>query len=197
MARNEVVFDVETKKIFSDVGGRTHPGRLGVSVVGVYYYATGTFKAYAENELKYFFESIASADRLIGFNIKNFDIPVLQPYATYDISRIPAFDLLEDIANVLGFRISLDSLAKATLKSEKSGDGLNAVKLYRAGRMDELKAYCLQDVALTKDLYEFAKKEKKLYFYSPIGQLKEVSLSVPEPKSLTAPAIPNFQSVLF
>jgi len=197
MKFNEIVFDVETKKAFSDVGGRTNPERLGVSVVGAYFYKDDAFRSFTENELKYFFEEIASAERIIGFNINNFDLPVLQPYASFDLKSLPALDLLEDLSKVLGYRVSLDSLSWATLGAGKSGDGLNAIKLYREGKMDELKKYCLQDVKLTRDLYEFAKKEKKLYFLSPLGQKKEVVFFARDPISRGVSGTFDFQSALF
>ena len=197
MKFNEIVFDVETKKAFSDVGGRTNPERLGVSVVGAYFYKDDSFHSFAENELKYFFEEMASAERIIGFNINNFDLPVLQPYASFDLKSLPALDLLEDLAKTLGYRVSLNSLSQATLGAGKSGDGLNAIKLYREGKTDELKSYCLQDVKLTRDLYEFAKKENKLYFLSPLGQKKEVAFFAREPISREISGTFDFQSALF
>jgi len=196
MKFNEIVFDVETKKAFSDVGGRANPERLGVSVVGAYFYKDDSFRSFTENELKYFFEEMASAERIIGFNINNFDLPVLQPYASFDLKSLPALDLLEDLAKTLGYRVSLDSLSQATLGAGKSGDGLNAIKLYREGKIDELKKYCLQDVKLTRDLYEFAKKESKLYFLSPLGQKKEVVFAR-DPISRRVSGTFDFQSALF
>jgi len=197
MKFNEVVFDVETKKAFSDVGGRMNPERLGVSVVGAYFYKDDSFRSFIESELKYFFEEIASVERIIGFNINNFDIPVLQPYSSFNLKSLPALDLLEELSKVLGYRVSLDSLSQATLGAGKSGDGLNAIKLYRENRIDELKKYCLQDVKLTRDLYEFAQKEKKLYFLSPLGQKKEVNFFVSEPIRKEISGAFNFQSALF
>ena len=63
--------------------------------------------------------------------------------------------------------------------------------------MDELKKYCLQDVKLTRDLYEFAKKEKKLYFLSPLGQKKEVVFFARDPISRGVSGTFDFQSALF
>lgn len=197
MKFKEIVFDVETKKAFSEVGGRMNYEKLGISVVGAYFYEDNTFRAYTENELKYFFEKLAAADRLIGFNIKGFDIPVLQPYATFNLNSLPTLDLMDEAAKLLGYRISLDSLSQATLKSGKTGDGLKAIKLFKEGRIQEIKDYCLQDVRLTRDLYEYAKREHRLYFLSPLGQRKELSIEIHEPIKSETPHILKFQTALF
>jgi DEAD/DEAH box helicase domain-containing protein len=65
------------------------------------------------------------------------------------------FDLLESLQESLGYRIGLDNVAQATLKTGKIAHGLDAIEFYRSGRMQELKDYCQEDVRLTRDLYEF------------------------------------------
>ena len=47
---DKVVFDIETKNWFDEVGGREHLDRLDVSVVGVYSYADDAYRAYDETE---------------------------------------------------------------------------------------------------------------------------------------------------
>ena len=61
-------------------------------------------------------------------------------------------------------RISLDSLAQATLGSGKLGSGLDALEYYRAGDWERLERYCLEDVKLTRDLYEYAEKNGQLLY---------------------------------
>jgi DEAD/DEAH box helicase domain-containing protein len=57
-------------------------------------------------------------------------------------------------------------VAQATLQCSKSGSGWDAIKLFREGRMDELKKYCIDDVRLTKDIYEYGLKNGKILFTS-------------------------------
>ena len=66
----------------------------------------------------------------------------------------------------LGHRVSLDHLAQATLGSKKSGHGFLAIEYFRSQQWDKLESYCLDDVRLTKDLYDYALKNKKLLFQS-------------------------------
>lgn len=53
---------------------------------------------------------------------------------------------------------SLDSICTATLNHKKNGHGENAVDLFRSKRIKDLLEYNLQDVRLTKQLYDFIKK---------------------------------------
>lgn len=164
---NEIVFDVETKKSFDEVGGRNNLAALGVSVLGAYFYRDGSFKAYEEHELPEFEKELQQADRVIGFNIHNFDLPVLQPYMKQmALNTLPTLDIFDDVTAKLRHRISLDALSKATLGAQKSGHGLEALQWFREGRIQEVKDYCLKDVELTRDLYEFGKAHGHLLFDS-------------------------------
>ena len=64
----------------------------------------------------------------------------------------------------LGFRVSLSSLARGTLDTDKSGDGLQAITWYREGKMDQLTAYCGDDVEITRKLYEYGREKGYVFF---------------------------------
>jgi len=53
---------------------------------------------------------------------------------------------------------SLDGISTATLNHKKNGHGEDAVELFKTKRILELVQYNLQDVRLTKQLYDFIKK---------------------------------------
>lgn len=53
---------------------------------------------------------------------------------------------------------SLDTLCRRTLGISKNGDGALAPKLFQDGNFYELLQYNLQDVRMTKDLFEFVQK---------------------------------------
>jgi len=162
---NTIVLDLETQKTFDEVG-RANLHKLKVSVVGTYDYLTGEYICYEEKEIHQLEERLKSCDLLIGFNIRRFDLPVLQPYLFTLADTIPVLDLLDEIERVRGHRVSLQSLAQASLEVSKSGQGIDAVEMFRRGQWDLLKKYCLDDVRITKDLYEYGKKKKKVYFIS-------------------------------
>ena len=156
--QNELVFDIETKKSFQEVGGKQNMHLLGVSVVGVYTYADDTLRCYEEKDFPFMEEVFRNASRIIGFNSKHFDVPVLQPHVKLPLISIPHLDLMEDIESYLGFRVSLDTLAKVNLGTAKSGHGLDAITWWREGNMKMLSKYCMDDVRITRDVYEFGKK---------------------------------------
>ena len=160
-----LVIDIETKKSFADVGGRDRLRELGIAVAGIYSYADDKFVALEEHELPRLGEMLARTERIIGFNIKLFDIPVMEPYlgaATF--ARIAVTDIFEDAQKFLGHRVGLDGVAKATLGVGKSGHGLEALEWFKQGRVEEVKKYCLDDVRLTRDLYEYGKKKGHVLF---------------------------------
>lgn len=169
MPLRQVVLDLETQKIFDEVGGR-NPADLGVSVAGVYFYENDEYICYEETRLPELELRLSKASRVIGFNIRRFDFPVLQPYLKHiDLGQMPHLDIMDDLEKTLGHRVSLQSVASATLGVGKSGSGLDAIHYYRSGDMEKLKKYCLDDVRLTKEIYEFGKKNGLVYYLSKDG----------------------------
>ncbi len=163
---NQVVLDLETKKSFDEVAGR-NPSELGVTVVGTYFYGNEAFKIFDEADLSQLELDLSSVTRVIGFNIRRFDFPVLQPYfKRLELSNIEILDLMDELEKKLGHRVSLNSVASATLHEKKSGSGLDAIDYYRRGDMESLRKYCLDDVRLTRDIYEFGKKFGHIYYLS-------------------------------
>jgi DEAD/DEAH box helicase domain-containing protein len=117
----------------------------------------------------------------VGFNNKGFDDQVISAYFP-EISKVNSFDILEVVANRLGFRVKLDNLAHATLGVGKSGDGLQAIEYYRQGKIEELRQYCLDDVKITQQLYEAGQQYGRLY-YSDLQGKKEVLVDFTPPRA--------------
>lgn len=156
---DKIVLDIETKDTFADVGGEGNLKNLSVSVVGVYSYREDAFFSYDEHHLADLGARLQTAGLVVGFSINRFDLPVLTKYFNFSLRPIPRLDLLEEIELVFGRRVGLDVLARANLNVGKTHHGLEAIDLYRAGNLEELKNYCLHDVKLTRDLYELARKQ--------------------------------------
>ena len=169
---NVIVLDLESKFTFDADGGREKFEALGISVAGVFDYEIGQYEAIEEKFLEKLEKRLTLKPLVVGFNIRRFDIPVLKPYLHFDPSGLPMLDIMEEIQNIVGHRVSLQSVAQATLGVGKSGDGLDAIKYYREGDIDKLKKYCLDDVRLTKELYEHGCKHKELFFMSKYGTSK-------------------------
>jgi DEAD/DEAH box helicase domain-containing protein len=154
----QVILDVETKKAFDDVGG-FFPDRLGISFVGVCVRqgltGKGEMQGYFEQDLPKLFPLLEKADVVIGFNVDGFDMQTFLPYYQADINKIPTLDIMIRIKDSIGHRISLDSVATETLGIGKSGNGLDAIKYYKNQEFEKLRDYCLQDVAVTRDVYDY------------------------------------------
>lgn len=160
-----LVLDVETQKSFDEVGGKAQARLLGISLVGVYDYETDSFDAYGEERMQELEELIKARGMIIGFNTKHFDYTVMQPYfKSVDLSSRSSLDILLEIEAGIGYRVKLERVAHATLGEGKSGHGLEAIRLWREGKIEELKKYCLDDVRITRDVYEFGKKHGEIWF---------------------------------
>lgn len=175
----QIVLDVETKKAFEEVGGY-FPDRLGVSFVGVCLRDTvsgkGEMKGFFEPDLPQLFPLLEQADVVIGFNIDGFDMQTLVPYYTGDIETIPTLDLMQRIKDTAGHRISLDAVAQETLGSGKSGSGLDAIKYYKNQDWERLKEYCLRDVEVTRDIYDYGLKKGIVKFRNKWNRLIECTV---------------------
>ena len=173
----KIVLDLETQKSFQEVGGRGKNHLLKVSVACIYDYSTDRYQAFEEYELPRLAPILQTADQIIGYNIKDFDFEVIQPYLNFNISEIPYLDLLVEIEKVLNHRIKLELVAQGTLGSGKSGSGLEALLYYKNGRMDLLKKYCTDDVKITKQIYDYALKNGKV-LYKDFFKTKEIPLKI-------------------
>lgn len=162
---NFVVLDVETQKGFHEVD-RKKLHLLKISCACIYDSRTDQYYEFEEKEMTKLEEYLKKADLIIGFNVRDFDMEVLQPYFMTPVKNFPILDILVEFEKVRGHRISLQSVAQATLKSSKSGSGWDALQLFKDGKMDELKKYCTDDVRITKDVYEYGLKHGKILFVS-------------------------------
>lgn len=189
---NEVIFDLETKKLFSDIEG-TNPADLEVSVVSLYQRQLnnkleeieGDIKSFWEEDFSKMWKIFQNADRIIGYNSKKFDCLALTPYADFPFIKLAHFDVFEIVRNALGRRISLDALAKETLGKEKSGIGTDAVDYWRKGNkksLEKLKKYCEMDVLITKEVYNFGLKEGYLKYSDKWNNQKRVEVNFSYPQ---------------
>ena len=175
-----IFLDVETKKTFEEVGG-FFPEKLGISFVGISIRdgmsGKGEMRGFFENDLPELFPILETADVVVGFNIDGFDMPTMVNYYSGDIAQIPTLDVMGRIKDSVGHRIGLDAVAKETLGIGKSGDGLDAIKYYRNGQFDKLRDYCLQDVVVTRDVYDYGLAKGKVKFRNRWNRLIECDVN--------------------
>lgn len=186
-----VVLDIETKYTFRDFD---EPKKLGISVAVIYDYQDNKGHAFFEKDVSKMFPLLERASYVIGYNVRSFDMNVLQGYYPGDVTNIQTFDMLDDIREKIGRRLALNDVINATLGKKKTGHGLMAIDMYREGRLDELRQYCLDDVMLTKELFDWGAAKGEINYLDEVGKQtikvewkkflegdakKEVSLTLP------------------
>ncbi|MFC1813189.1 DEAD/DEAH box helicase [Thermodesulfobacteriota bacterium] len=158
------VFDLETQRSAQEVGGWHRADLMGISCAVLYDSREDRYFEFLEDRLFEFIEHLGRLDLVVGFNIKRFDYQVLTGYSEFDFKTLHTLDILEDIYNHLGYRLSLAHLAAVTLGKKKTADGLQALRWWKQGRMQEIIEYCTADVAITRDLFLFGRENGYLLF---------------------------------
>lgn len=185
-----LVFDLETQYLAQEVGGWDYIDRMRLSV-GVSYSGTDRqFRIYTEPEVvalvarqwphdpvepvDALIEALLQADLIVGYNVLRFDYTVLRRYAQLPVEQLPTVDLLDYLYRRLGFRVSLESVAAATLGTSKMADGIQAVRWWRERNLTPLIRYCRYDVELTRDLYTFGRERGFVCYYDRMGRIQKV-----------------------
>lgn len=190
----KIVFDIETKNFFPDVGSND-PADLDISLVGIYDYDRNVYESFIEEEFPKLWDVLDKTDMLVSFNGDHFDIPILNKYYKKaergDLLKIRSLDVLKEIRQSYGRRMKLDQIAEGSLGINKSGQGGEALVWWKNGEVERVRKYCLDDVRITKDVYEYALKNKKLMFkegpftkeikldvkhWEPVSEIKTQSL---------------------
>ncbi len=164
------VLDIETQRSAQEVGGWHRADLMGISCAVLYDSRQDAYFEFLENQVDRLIGQISSLDLLVGFNIKRFDYQVLSHYTDTDFSRFNTLDILEQVHDRLGYRLSLDHLAGNTLGIEKSGNGLQALAWWKEGKISEILQYCRADVKITRDLFLFGRENGYLLFKNKAGQ---------------------------
>ena len=174
---NIVYFDAETQKLFNEVGGRD-ASKLLLACGVTWSSARNDFAVYWEKDASALVAELKAADRVVGFNIIGFDYEVLKPYARNENFRaFRTTDMLQDIYRTLQFRLSLDTIARATLGTTKTADGIQSVEWFRNGELDKVAEYCKSDVDITRRVYEFGRDNGFVHYYSKLGSKLKVAVN--------------------
>jgi DEAD/DEAH box helicase domain-containing protein len=170
----EITFDIETANLIP-VMSRQELHRLDLAVVAIHDSETGEYSSYSQEELPQLWSIIEKADVLIGYNSEGFDIPLLNNYYPGDLTKIRSLDLMNEVYKTLGRRLRLQNLAEATLGHGKSADGIKAVEWWQQGLYDKVREYCIQDVRVTRELYDHALTHGVLK-YKDLRTVKDIKL---------------------
>lgn len=165
-----VLFDLETLRSAAEVGGWGNSHLMGISLGVAYHLEEDRFHIFPESRVQDLHDLLRAASLVVGFNIRRFDYSVLRGYTGEDYARtLPTLDLLDEVRARLGFRLGLDHLARETLGTAKSGDGLKCLEWVREGRLDLVESYCKKDVEILRDLFLHGRREGCVYYRDKAG----------------------------
>lgn len=168
---NIVFFDLETQKSSEEVGGWANARLMKVSLGVTYSTTRGTYEIYGHWRVNELAEELRRADLVVGYNIAGFDYEVLAGHHPFfDPAQVRTLDLLWDVQKVVPHRLSLDAIATATLGIEKTGDGLQALRWFREGKLMEIAEYCCYDVKITRLVYEYGREHHQVHYTDRYGR---------------------------
>ncbi len=175
--KNIVYFDLETQKSADEVGGWDKIRDMRMSIGVTYSTARGTYEIYSEKRVNELIRELQRADLVVGFNNLRFDYEVLHGYTVLDLTQVPTLDMLVEVQRILQHRLSLDSIASATLGLEKTSEGLLALAWFKEGRMAEIAEYCCFDVKITKLVHEYGAAHRQLFYKNRFGARLSVAIN--------------------
>ena len=171
------VLDIETRRSADEVGGWDRAHQMGISCAVLYDAAADRDFTYYQDNARELVEHLASLDLIVGFNVKRFDYTVISGHVNYPFKSLPTLDILEVVHSHLGYRLSLDHLARVTLGRNKSANGLAALKWWKEGKIDKIVAYCREDVAITNEIYRFGRENQYLLFENKAGHTVRIPVA--------------------
>jgi DEAD/DEAH box helicase domain-containing protein len=152
-----LVLDVETQYLSEEVpGGWNAVEKFGVALVVTWDEGNG-MRLWYEQDVPALLADLQRFDPIVTFNGENFDFRVLSAYGSVQSLYRKSRDMLVVLNKSLGFRVSLDAVAQATLGRGKTGSGKASVGWWRSGDRQKVIDYCKQDVELTRDVYLFGR----------------------------------------
>lgn len=134
---------------------------MGISCLCAYDSGEDRYRVFFDDNRGCFEELVKKADLLVGFNNIRFDDKVLAACGWPVGHGVPRYDILREIAAAKGLNPngihgghSLEACSTANGGSPKSGHGAQAPIDWQRGRTGSLVDYCLEDVRLTRQLFE-------------------------------------------
>ena len=177
MPRDIVYFDLETQRTANDAGGWNRKRDMGMSVAVTYSTRSGEYRIYTEATVDRLIDQLLKAELVVGYNVIDFDYEVLMGYTILDLRpHCCTLDLMSDLEAKLGHRLGLDALATATLKVGKTGDGFDAIRWWREGRLIDIAEYCCFDVKCTRLVHEYGIVNKRLHYNDRFQQRRSVAV---------------------
>lgn len=167
--------DIETQNDWTN-GDSFKTKDLKISYVGAIDGETGEEMDFWENDIDKLLEVMQKTDYVVHYNGFTFDMPVIANYVGEAALKVPQIDLMHAANKAIGFRPKLDDLANACLGYGKIGKGSDAVKYWAAQDLDSLKKYCIQDVQVTMDVYNYGIENGFIKYFDKQGFVQQADI---------------------
>lgn len=167
-----LVLDIETQNSWSSTESISLKD-FKISYVGAIETNTGEEFDFWEDDMDKLKKAMEETDIVCGYNIFGFDMPIIANYLGQETLNLPQLDLMVAVQKQIGYRAKLDDLSSATFGSGKIGKGTDAVEYWLAGELEKLKEYCMKDVQLTLDLYNYGVEHGTIKYYRKDGFIAE------------------------
>jgi hypothetical protein len=178
-----IILDIETQDI---IPADRRLDALRISIAGVLQQEEMRF--FSEEQIMDLFLLLDETDLIVGHNLLHFDYKILQRYAQFDVCaryREKTFDIFSILLQKTDRPIGLNDLAIRNLGVGKSGEGVDAPRLFQEGMIEELKEYLAQDLRITAGVFKHIQEHSKLKYghivYKEIIE-REVDIKPPTPK---------------
>ena len=171
-----VIYDCEIEKAIAKNGEERFPDILycdgwrdfegmGISLIGAFDYVEDRYRVFCKDNFAVFRELVNNRRCIVGFNSLGFDNPLCRANGL-EVSDERSYDLLSQVWQGAGLGpkwggpaymgFSLDACCEANFGTNKSGHGAMAPVDWQRGNIGAVADYCLNDVRLTKLLFDMA-----------------------------------------
>jgi len=122
---HRIYLKLTTQRSMNDVGGKQNIGKLGLAVAVTFSTIKCQYRVFDEAQVDELIDLLTGADLVVGHNHVEFDHQVLQGYTRRDmLFQTVNHDLLLDLEKRVGCKLSLNSLATATLGVGRVAKGM-------------------------------------------------------------------------
>ncbi len=159
---------------------------MGISVICAFDYQTGRYRVFTTDNMDDFRSLVDRTDIVIGYNSLTFDNPLCRANQI-NVEDSKSWDLLKEILLSAGIEepfednsyetFSLSACAFANLGIRKKSDGADAPIQWQRRRIGTVIDYCLNDVFLTKGLFELVRKRG--YIIDPRDPSNRITIPFP------------------
>lgn len=173
---NALIYDIEIARAIPSpnsycekgikyCGGWSDHARMGIACIGVYDYAADRARVFCEDNFQSFIDRARMPGTLlVGFNSIPFDNAVIKATIEQEFAEEQCYDILREIWIASGLSptfdrrthggVGLDAVCERNFNVSKTGNGALAPVLWQRGKIGEVIDYCLNDIALTKKLFD-------------------------------------------